>query len=168
MSRSGYTDDVEDTWRHIMWRGAVTSAIRGKRGQAFLRELIAALDAMPEKRLAPESLVTADGEYCALGVVGAARGIKLEEIDPEDYTQVSKAFGLAESMAREIVYENDEYIDEWASHEVEICGPMRNFYPHYERHRRWVRRPIADAAARRCSHMRAWAVSNLIKDDAHA
>ena len=46
MSRSGYTDDMEDMWQHICWRGAVASAIRGRRGQAFLREMLAAMDAI--------------------------------------------------------------------------------------------------------------------------
>jgi hypothetical protein len=63
MSRSGYSDDCDDQWRHIMWWGAVTSSIRGKRGQAFLREMRDALDAMPEKRLAPDALVRG-GEVC--------------------------------------------------------------------------------------------------------
>jgi hypothetical protein len=62
MSRSGYTDDVEYSWRSIMWRGRVVSAIRGKRGQALLRDLLAALDAMPDKRLYPNNFATAEGE----------------------------------------------------------------------------------------------------------
>lgn len=58
MSRSGYSDDYDgDNWDLIRWRGAVTSAIRGKRGQAFLREALAALDAMPEKQLIAGDLV---------------------------------------------------------------------------------------------------------------
>jgi len=47
MSRSGYSDDCDDQWSLICWRGAVKSAIRGKRGQAFLKEMLAALDALP-------------------------------------------------------------------------------------------------------------------------
>ena len=43
MSRSGYTDDV-DGWDLIRWRGAVTAAIRGTRGQELLHGLAAALD----------------------------------------------------------------------------------------------------------------------------
>ena len=57
MSRSGYVDDMCDEWALIRYRGAVKSAIRGKRGQAFLREMLAALDAMPEKRLISGALV---------------------------------------------------------------------------------------------------------------
>lgn len=107
MSRSGYSDDIEDPWRWIMYRGAVKSSIRGRHGQAFLRELIAALDAMPVKSLVAGEL-QADGEFCALGVVGQARGVDLTKLDAEDWHQMSDAFGIAPSLAREIMYENDD------------------------------------------------------------
>lgn len=61
MSRSGYTDDGWDDesaqWAAIRYAGALKSAVRGKKGQAFLRELLAALDAMPVKRLIREHRV---------------------------------------------------------------------------------------------------------------
>ena len=62
MSRSGYSEDC-DGRELIMWRGAVAAAIRGKRGQRALRELVVALDAMPAKRLITDALEI-DGEYC--------------------------------------------------------------------------------------------------------
>ena len=71
MSRSGYIDDFDDQWSLICWRGAVKSAIRGKRGQSFLRELRDALDAMPIKKLISDDLVR-DGEVCAIGAVADA------------------------------------------------------------------------------------------------
>lgn len=107
MSRSNYSYDF-DAWALIRWRGAVSSAIKGKRGQAFLKEILAALDAMPYKVLASESLVTADGEYCTLGALGAKRGIDLAIIDPDDSLAVAQTFGVSEALVREIVYENDE------------------------------------------------------------
>lgn len=107
MSRSDYSDDMDDMWAHIRWRGRVASAIRGKRGQAFLREMLAALDAMPEKRLIDGDLEAA-GEVCAIGAVGRCRGVNMAEIDPEDYTEVAKVFDIAAPLAREIVFENDE------------------------------------------------------------
>ncbi len=107
MSRSGYTDDIEDNWSHIMWRGRVTSAMRGKRGQALLKTMLAALDAMPEKRLIRNDLACPDG-VCALGSLGQYRGMSLTELDPENYEQVAAAFDIAEPLAREIVYMNDE------------------------------------------------------------
>ena len=57
MSRSGLVeDDGDDPLAHGRWRGAVKSAINGKRGQQFLRELADALDAMPEKVLVAGAL----------------------------------------------------------------------------------------------------------------
>jgi len=105
MSRSGYTEDCEDVWQ---WRGRVASSIRGKRGQKLLRDLRDALDAMTRKRLITCELMDERGEYCILGVLGAKRGIDIKNLDPENYTQVAKAFDIADCLACEIVYENDE------------------------------------------------------------
>lgn len=92
----------------IMWRGRVASATRGKRGQKLFRDLLQALDEMPKKELIADSLKTEDGEFCALGVLGAKRGIQLERLDPEDPDRVAAAFDIAPCLAQEIVYENDE------------------------------------------------------------
>lgn len=127
MSRSGYHDDLE-TWSLIRWRGAVASATRGTKGQKLLTDIAAAMDAMPVKRLIPDSLTTADGEFCTLGVVGHARGIDIEALDPTDFDSVAQAFGIAPALAREIVFENDE--SDW--HET----PEKR----WQRMREWVRR----------------------------
>lgn len=107
MSRSGYSDDIEDPRERAMWRGQVASSMRGKRGQRLLRDLGEAMDAMPVKVLIAENLV-AEGSYCALGVVGRMRGIDLGTLDPEDVDSVSEAFDIATPLAREIVFINDE------------------------------------------------------------
>ena len=107
MSRSGYGDGDCDGWQIIMYRGRVASAIRGKRGQQLLREMLAALDAMPEKVLIAHELEK-NGQYCALGVVGKSRGIALAEIDPDETEEVCRAFNIADALAREVVYMNDE------------------------------------------------------------
>jgi hypothetical protein len=121
MSRSGYSDDCDDDWSLIRWRGAVASAIRGKRGQAFLRELLNALDALPEKKLIAHRLER-NGSYCALGAIGAARGLDLKALDapydcaPEDVEYIEEVdhgkfvetFGVAGALLREIQYMNDE------------------------------------------------------------
>lgn len=108
MSRSGYTDDGEDSWADIRWRGAVASAIRGKRGQALLIEMRDALDAMPVKRLIREELVTPEGDVCAMGAVAVKRGTDVSKVDPDDPDQVAKTFGVSEALVREISYENDD------------------------------------------------------------
>lgn len=108
MSRSGYIDDIENEWAMICWRGAVASAIRGARGQALLREMLAALDAMPQKRLIADDLERG-GEVCALGAVGRKRGIDMSGLDPEDRDIIAGAFGIAPALAAEITFMNDEY-----------------------------------------------------------
>ena len=108
MSRSGYSDDCDDEGRLHLWRGAVDRAIAGKRGQAFLREMAAAMDAMPEKVLITDTIVDGDGDACAIGTVALARGLDVSTIDPEDPDQVAARFGIARALACEIAYLNDE------------------------------------------------------------
>ncbi len=123
MSRSGYSDDC---WGVdlICWRGAVASAIRGKRGQAFLYEMLHAMAALPERKLVSHDL-EADGAVCAIGSVGKARGIDMKKLDPEDRDAVAKAFGIAPALAAEIVYMNDEA--DWSETPEERFVRMRNW-----------------------------------------
>ncbi len=107
MSRSGYIEDDSD-YPSCLYRAAIDSALYGKRGQAFLRELVRALDALPRKELVADELVTTEGAVCALGAVAKARGIDASELDPHDSDEVSRVIGIAPSMAREIVFENDD------------------------------------------------------------
>jgi hypothetical protein len=107
VSRSGYTDDCEG-WELIRWRGAVASAIRGKRGQDFLRKMLAALDAMPGKRLIANELEM-DGEVCAIGAVGRMQGIDMSNIDPSEPEEVGAAFNIPCALVKEISSVNDEW-----------------------------------------------------------
>lgn len=108
MSRAGYTDDSDEGVG--LWRGAVLRAINGRRGQAFLRELADAMDAMPEKKLIKDVLEK-DGCFCTLGVVGAARGMDMSKVDYECAESVGYAFGISMAMAAEIEFLNDEMSD---------------------------------------------------------
>lgn len=133
MSRSGYSDDC-DGWDLIRWRGAVNSALRGKRGQALLTDMARALDNMPVKRLVADELVTNTGECCALGALGLARGLNMEGVDPEDRNRVAKLFDIAPALAAEVVFMNDEasWYDE---------TPERR----WERMRKWVTTNIKES-----------------------
>lgn len=167
MGRSGYSDDCgdDDALALGRWRQAVKRAIEGKRGQAFLRELVVALDAMDDKRLWPNSFATADGEFCALGVVGARRGVRMDDLGDDDDCDprfVGDRFGISMALAAEIMYLNDEgAVDEWKWVDVEICGPVRPHYPDYGRHTRSVRVHNDRHAEQRWAEMRKWAVRNL-------
>lgn len=121
-----------------MWRGAVQSAISGKRGQAFLHEMGAAMDAMEDKMLIHGQLVNAKGDSCAIGTVCAARGLDVSEVDPHAPEQVGKAVGIARAMAAEIEYINDE-CGPWSLREPEphhIGGECP--YKRWERVRKWI------------------------------
>lgn len=106
MSRSGYSDNLEN-WDLIRWRGAVASSIRGTRGQAFLREMLAEMDALPLPRLVAHSLERG-ADVCAIGTVGRARGMDLGALEPEEVQHVAQAFGVAWALAAEIQFINDE------------------------------------------------------------
>lgn len=105
MSRSGYSEDCE----HIdLYRANVDRAIAGKRGQAFLREMAAAMDAMPEKVLIAGQLINADGQCCAIGTVCQIRNLDVSKIDYDDPDDVAKAVGISRALAAEIEFENDD------------------------------------------------------------
>lgn len=128
MSRHGFVEDWDgDDNSSLMmgrWNAQVRSATRGKRGQRFFRDLVAALDAMPEKRLAPNSLETKDGSVCALGCLARQRGVDVKALelgdpyteDPDegsewedsDWEKLSEVFDIAPQLAREVMYNNDE------------------------------------------------------------
>jgi hypothetical protein len=82
--------------------------MRGTRGQAFLKEMLAALDSLPEPKLIANDL-EAHGEVCAIGAVGKARGVDMTNLDPEDHESLASAFGVAHALACEIMWMNDEW-----------------------------------------------------------
>ena len=131
MSRSGYSDDLESS-ELAMWRGVISSATRGKRGQRFFRDLVAALDAMPVKRLVANELQTTDGEVCALGSLARVRGVDLEPDDTYDHAKLGDTFDIASQLAQEVMFENDE------------AGPYGGEIPErrWERVRKWASQQI--------------------------
>lgn len=139
MGRSGYNEDGDtDSNAYLLWPTIVRRSIEGKRGQAFIRELVATLDAMPDKRLIEEDLVTSDGECCAMGAVCKARGLDVRGVDPNDRDQVGKLLNIAPTMAAEIAFQNDD----------EFRSERRSRGEDETPEERWTR-------------MRAWAQSQL-------
>ena len=98
----------------------------------MLREMLAAFDAMSVKELASESLVTNNGQFCALGALGNKRNLDMSELEPTEPDDVAHAFKVARALVCEVVYENDE------------CGPHEETTV-----QRWIR-------------MRAWVVANIV------
>ncbi len=161
MSRAGYSDDNDDILELGRWRGQVTSAIRGKRGQAFLRRLIEALDAMEDK-----ALYAVDGddglfaEYdvckpCAMGAL--ALHSRMEDplnIDGTDHEHTAGKFNIAHQLMREVEFENDEC----GAGAYERNPDWREGMPNYLRWR-WR----SEAPEDRWRRMRDWCVRNLVE-----
>jgi len=135
MSRSGYTDDCEGP-ELAMWRGTIASATRGKRGQKFFRDLVAALDAMTVKRLADGDLETAEGDVCALGALAKTKGAALEPDDTYDYDKLGATFDISSRLAQEVMFVNDEG-GPWMPHHQKETDEQR-----WARVRAWAARQI--------------------------
>lgn len=169
MNRSGYTDECDDPLAAGRWIAAVNSSLRGRRGQAFLRELLAALDAMPEKRLIANTAAK-DGCMCALAVVAAKRGQGLEQLDAYmkglDWDRLAESLDISEAMAREVMYLNDEMTDEFEWVDRPQGPPTRQEWDDFLRSRSYrlsdsIRVPILDHEERRWRYMRDWAAKHL-------
>lgn len=157
MNRSGFSDECDDPLAEGRWTAAVNSSLRGKRGQAFLRELLAALDAMPDKRLIANSAAK-DGCMCTLAVVAAQRGHDLQKLDSDmamwEWGRIAEQLGISQAMAREVMYLNDKGVSEMGW--VPVAGPTDQ----------WGREPevyteLAGAAERRWQYMRGWVAQQL-------
>lgn len=136
MSRSGYSDDWDCDTDSVLamgrFRAQLRSATKGKRGQKFLKGILEAMDAMPEKKLYPNVLVNDGigglddlivggdelvdesgnvlpmGAVCAMGAYAKHNAIDASAVDPEDPPQVAALFDVAEQLVCEIAYKNDE------------------------------------------------------------
>lgn len=112
MSRSGYGDDC-DSPACYLYEGHIRRAIRGMRGQRALVDFIHTLDAMPVKELISGSFQTGEG-VCSLGALAAHRSVDMSDMEsdyedgPVDSVTVGKRLDIAPTMAREVMYENDE------------------------------------------------------------
>lgn len=133
MSRSGYSDDCENVG---LWRGNIWRATTGKRGQAFFRELVAALDAMPEKRLVQGELETQAGEVCSLGALRRAKGCELgQALKESDWDALGEAFDVAPMLTQEVMHENDER--QW-NREAQKWNDGETPEERWERMRKWA------------------------------
>lgn len=134
----------------FLWAANVERSLKGKKGQSALRELEAALLALPEKRLIADHLES-NGEVCALGALGKYKGkpIPPEPKHCDEYGEWQESYEIEEQMidfgrvlgvprlvAIEIVYRND---NEW----------FREFTPEqrYQRMLAWTQKQLMPVAA---------------------
>lgn len=105
--------DAEQQARVNLWRGNLHRQIRSKRGQAFLKELLAAIEVLPDKRLASGVIAKPDGPVCSLGAMALARRIASGE-DPRLVLDELSSIIVDDSDER---WKGEE-IEEWAKQEL--------------------------------------------------
>jgi hypothetical protein len=109
--RISYSDEEDFPGQHDLWQANCLRCIKGKKGQAALRELEQALLALPEKRLIAYELEDAEGEVCAIGALAKYRN-HTPKADPEwEMEQVGVELGMPEMIAWKIVAMNDVELD---------------------------------------------------------
>jgi hypothetical protein len=138
MSRVTYNED--DQWGWIRWAGAAKKAINGKQGQALLKELEAALLALPEPKLIAGEFAMSDGEVCALGALALARGVPAEEMAKweEDPETAETKLGMSYTLAWEIIAANDDGAYPGHSYYAKWTDEKR-----YEYVLNWIRQHLA-------------------------
>ena len=93
--------------KYELWYANLRRTMLSARGQAFLRELLEALDTLPQKRLIPGALQQGR-EVCAIGAVGLKRCMDLTALDSNEQDEIAHAFGVSSMMVQEIAYWNDQ------------------------------------------------------------
>ncbi len=128
MSRFDGDDGDGEGMPPQLWMQAVRNALKGKRGQAILRELKEALLSLPRPHLI-SGVVAFEGEVCPLGALArrrieAGEAIKVygrtlrtaEDLESMRFdlgdemgaVELGEAMGLKRAMAWGLAYENDE------------------------------------------------------------
>ena len=118
--RVSYSDEEDWPGQFELWQANCRRSIRGKKGQAALRELEAALQALPHPRLGYDVLVEPTGEVCAIGAMMVQRRIaagmsreqaiaECSNVDSCDTQEAGEWIGMPSLVAWSAAVENDEY-----------------------------------------------------------
>lgn len=114
----------------FLWEANLERSLKGRKGQAALRELEAALLTLPEKRLIANNTISTDGSVCAIAALAKHRGYQGDmslpkqpnwddddspywdeydyEVAVEDaMVKIAADLGVPPMVAKAIIYEND-------------------------------------------------------------
>lgn len=124
--RINYSEDEDFNNQALLWEANQERCIRGRKGQAALYELEAALLALPEKRLITDELENAAGDVCAIGALARFKGkdnprvvydsgqptLANGEILPDEVEEATldtaRELGVPRLVALAVVRENDD------------------------------------------------------------
>jgi len=150
--RLTFNEDEDFNNQSLLWEANQERCIRGRKGQAALRELEAALLALPEKRLITDELENARGDVCAIGALVRFKGkenpmigdsfggaednltINADEIERATI-DLAQELGVPRLVALAVVRENDE---DHYYYPATITPEQR-----YERMLKWVQQALS-------------------------
>jgi hypothetical protein len=111
--RINYSDEEDYPGQFGLWQANCERSLHGKQGQEELRELRAALLALPEKRLIVGELEDSEGGICAIAAYGKHKGLDLLRFDMDhDSDEVGIAGGMPPLVAWKVVEMNDLQFDQ--------------------------------------------------------
>jgi hypothetical protein len=83
-----------------------------------------------------------------------------------DREEAANAFGIAPALVAEIMYLNDEIVNERKRVEVELCGPVRPYYPEFGQLTHSFQQDDPSAPFKRWQVMRDWVAKNIKTQEA--
>lgn len=159
--RINYCEDEDRPGQFALWQANCDRSIRGKVGQRELRELKAALLALPEKRLIHGALEDEEGGVCAIAAYGKRKGVDLSKFDPEDDSDdVGIAGGMPRLVAWKVVALNDVEIDDYF---VYAEGPTKPDYPYQSYENRGVWQRMHFTPEERYEKVLAWVQRQIVE-----
>ena len=110
--RINYSDEEDWPGQFELWQGNCERSLRGRQGQQELKELKAALLALPDKSLLYKTLYDEEGGVCAVGAYGRHKGLDLTKFDVDSETdEVGIEAGMPKLVAWKVVEMNDILFD---------------------------------------------------------
>lgn len=156
MSRVVYNED-EPSAPYEFQEQAIRNAINGRRGQAALRLLIRALDAMPQRRIIDDWLIK-DGDVCTVGAMVLQQCI---EAGASREGALGYLMGEQDRLNREASWDWTDIVT-LANEQLDIARFMG--FEIVELTDEWTKRSTPE---QRWQYVRDWAVKNL-KDEVTA
>ena len=156
--RLDYCDEEERPGQFALWDANCRRSLRGQVGQRELRELEAALLALPEKRLIHGALEDEAGGVCAIAAYAKHKGVDISQHDLEDESdEVGIQAGMPRLVAWKVVAMNDLHFDTvWEVAE----GPIQRGHGQYKGGIPLVRDMTPEE---RYEKMLAWVQSQIVK-----
>lgn len=150
--RISYREDEDYPNAAELFLANVERSLKGKKGQAALQKVEAALLAMPQKRLITDVLETAEGEVCALGALAKHMQVAIPEPTVPDYNEweenesyedlikfAVEQLGIPRLVAFRVIEVNDNTQYRF------LGGRDRHYYTPEERYEKvlaWVRKRL--------------------------